>query len=183
MILLTCKENVILFDQKYYSPIDRVAVASTWGPTLANIFLCHHETTWSKSLQTSVLIKICYDILVFFEKPEQVLWFVNYMNKRHKNTKFLSETENDNSFSFLSVKLCREKDTFTLSVFRKDMVSGVYTNFSSFETLEDKSGLKYALLHWSVTIKSDFSKFCFEVETFKKTVHKNVFPAKFLTNV
>ena len=102
------------------------------------------------------------------------------MNKRHKNTKFLSETENDNSFSFLSVKLCREKDTFTLSVFRKDMVSGVYTNFSSFETLEDKFGLKYALLHRSVTIISDFSKFCFEIETFKKTVHKNVFHAKFV---
>ena len=46
MLLLTIKKNVILFDQKYYSQIDGVAMESSLGPTLANIFLCYHETTW-----------------------------------------------------------------------------------------------------------------------------------------
>ena len=46
MFSLTIKDNVILFDQKYYSQIDGVAMESSLGPTLANIFLCHHETTW-----------------------------------------------------------------------------------------------------------------------------------------
>ena len=43
VLSLTNKENVILFDQKYYSQIDWVAMGSPLGPTLANIFLCHHE--------------------------------------------------------------------------------------------------------------------------------------------
>ena len=62
------------------------------------------------------------------------------MRKRHKNIKFLFKTEKDNSFSFLTVTICREKDKFTTSAFRKDTFSGVYTNFSSFVALEHKFG-------------------------------------------
>ena len=41
MLSLITKENVVLFDQKYYSQIDGVAMSSPLGPTLANIFLCY----------------------------------------------------------------------------------------------------------------------------------------------
>ena len=41
------------------------------------------------------------------------------MNKRHKNIKSSVETEKDNSFSFLDVKICREKYKFTKSVLEK----------------------------------------------------------------
>ena len=44
MLSLTLKESVILFDNKYYSKIDGVAMGSPLGPTLANIFLCYHES-------------------------------------------------------------------------------------------------------------------------------------------
>ena len=39
MLSLTLKESIILFDNKYYSQIDGVAMGSPLGPTLANIFL------------------------------------------------------------------------------------------------------------------------------------------------
>ena len=112
------------------------------------------------------------------EKPEQVSQFVKYMNKRHQNIKFSFETEKDNSFSFLNVKICREKDKFTTNLFRKDTFSGVYNNFSSFVELKQKFHLVYTLLHRSFTIVSDFSKFHLEVETLKKTLHKNAYPTK-----
>ena len=102
------------------------------------------------------------------------------MNKRHKNTKFSFKTEKENSFSFLDVKICREKGKFGTSVFRKDTFSGVYTNFSSFVALQDKFDLVYTLLHRRFTFVSDFSKFHFEVETLKKTFHKNAYPTKFV---
>ena len=38
----------------------------------------------------------------------------------------------------------------------------------------------YTLLHRSFTIVSDFSKFHFEVETLKETLHKNTYPTKFV---
>ena len=49
MLSLTLKESIILFDNKYYSQIDRVAMGSPSGPTLANIFLCYHESNWLKN--------------------------------------------------------------------------------------------------------------------------------------
>ena len=45
ILSLTTKENVTLFEQKYYSQIDGAAMGFLLGLTLANIFLCHHETT------------------------------------------------------------------------------------------------------------------------------------------
>ena len=92
MLSLTTKENVILFGQKYYSQIDGVGMGSPLGPTWA-----HHEATWLKNCPKA--FKLVYykryvdDIFVLFEKPEQVLRFVNYMSKRHKNSKFSFETE------------------------------------------------------------------------------------------
>ena len=44
MLSLTLKESIILFDNKYYSQIDGVAMGSPLGPTLANIFLCYLES-------------------------------------------------------------------------------------------------------------------------------------------
>ena len=80
MLLLTTKENVILFDQKYYSQIDGVAMGSPLGPTLANIFLCHHKATLIKNCPKYLKLvhykRYVYDIFVLFKKPQQVLRFV-----------------------------------------------------------------------------------------------------------
>ena len=139
MLSLTTKENVLLFDQKYYSQIDGVAMGSPLGPTLANIFLCYHETTWlencPKSFKPVYYIKdTSMTFLCCLKDRNKVSQFITYMNKRHKNIKFSFEIEkfcavkkNYNSFSFLDVKICGEKDKFTTSVFRKDTFRGVYT--------------------------------------------------------
>ena len=70
MLSLTTKENVILFDQKYYSQIDGVAMGSRLGPTLANILLCYHKTTWLKNCPKSFKPVFCAtyvdDIFVLF---------------------------------------------------------------------------------------------------------------------
>ena len=88
MLSLTTKEKVTLFGQKYYSQIDGVAMDSPLGPTLTNIFLCYHETTWLKNCPKyfkPVYYKRYVDhIFVLLEKWEQVSRFVKYMSKRHK---------------------------------------------------------------------------------------------------
>ena len=68
---------------------------------------------------------------------------------------------------------------FQISVSEK-IRSVVYTNFSSFVALEHKFVLVYTLLIRIFTIVSEFSKFHFEVETLKKTLHKNGYPTKFV---
>ena len=107
MLSLTLKESIILFDNKYYSQIDGVAMRSLLGPTLANIFLCYHESNWLKDCPTN--FKPIYykryvdDIFVLFNKPEHVHFFLEYVNKKHKNINFSIETELNGSLSFLDV--------------------------------------------------------------------------------
>ena len=139
--------------------------------------LCYHEITWLKSCPKSFK-PVCYkryfhDIFVLFKKLEQLLRFVNYMNKRHKNNKFLFETEKNNFFSFLDVKICREKDKFKTSVFRKDTFSGVYTNFGIFVALKHKFDLVHTLLH---SFSDLVSLWCLIFPNF--TLHKNAYPTK-----
>ena len=131
------------------------------------------------SFLKTFVVNLSFSLQILTSRKE-ISRIVNYMNKRHKNIKFLFETEKDNSFSFLDVKICREKDKFTTIVSRKNTFSGIYTNFSSFVALEHKFGLVYTLLHRSFTIVSDFSKFHFEVETLMKTLHKNAYATKFV---
>ena len=109
------QQTQILIAMDFLHTYVQILVISHFWSTLSNIFLCYHETTLLKNCPKS--FKPVYykryvdDIFVLFEKPEQVSPFVKDINKRHKNIKFSFETEKDNSFSFLDVKICREKDS------------------------------------------------------------------------
>ena len=46
MLSLTTKESIILFDMVFYTHVDGAAMGSPMGPSLANAFLCDHETKW-----------------------------------------------------------------------------------------------------------------------------------------
>ena len=68
------------------------------------------------------------------------------MNTRHKNLKFTFDFEQNNSFSFLDVKITRGSDGFSTSVFHKATFSGVFTNFDSFIFESYKTNLIFTLL-------------------------------------
>ena len=97
--------------------------------------------------------------LFCFINQEHAQFFLQYINKKHKNIKFSTETELNGSLSFLDVKIFRENKKFVTSVFRKDTFSGVYTNFVSFIPLEYKFGLVHTLLNRCFNLSSDFLKF------------------------
>ena len=184
MLSLTLKESIILFDKKYYSQIDGVAMGSPLGPTLTNIFLCYHKSNWlkdcPKDFKPVYYRRYMDDIFVLFNKPEHAQFFLEYMNKKHKNMKFSIETEMNGSLSFLDVKIFRENDKFVTSVFTKETFSGVYTNVISFIPLEYKFGLVHTLLNRCFNLSSDFLKFHHEVDKLKNILSKNAYPQKFI---
>ena len=172
MLSLILKESIISFNNKYYSQIDGIAVGSPLRPTLANIFLCCHESNWlkyyPKDFQSVYYKRYVDDIFVLFNKPEHGQFFLEYINKKHKNMRFSIETETNRSLSFLDVKIFRENDKFVTSVFKKETFSGVYTNFISFIPLQYKFGLVHTLLNRCCNLSSEFLKFHHEVDKIKK---------------
>ena len=184
MLSLTLKRLIILFDNKYYSQIDGVAMGSPLGPTLTNIFLCYHESNWlkdcPKDFKPVFYKRYVDDILVLFNKPEHAQLFLEYLNKKHKSMKFSIETEINGSLSFLDVEIFRENNKFVTNVFRKETFSGVYTNFTTFLPLEHKFGLVHTLLNRCFNLSSNFLKFHHEVDKLKKILSKNTYPQKFI---
>ena len=66
-------------------------------------------------------------------------------------------------------------------MYRKEIFSVVYTNFTSFIPLEYKLGLSYTLFHRCFScLVSGFSKFRMELEKLPKIISKNAYPQKFI---
>ena len=155
-------------------------MSSSLGLTLANIFLFYHESNWQKDylkdFKPAYYKRYVNDIFLLFNKPEHEQFFLEFVNKEHKNMKFSTEIEINGSLSFLDVKIFRENDKFVTSVFRKETFSGVYTNFISFIPLEYKFGLVHALLNRCFKLSSDFLKFHHEVDKLRKILSENAYP-------
>ena len=63
------------------------------------------------------------------------------MNKQHQCLKFTSEAKNDNSFSFLDIKITRHNQQFETPLFRKPTFSHAFTHYESCVDLIYKKSL------------------------------------------
>ena len=80
-------------------------------PTLANLFLSHHETSWLQNCPPQ--FKPVYyrrymdDVIVLLKCKDHVNKFPKYMNTHHRNIEFTHEEEKDGSLPFLGVLITR----------------------------------------------------------------------------
>ena len=128
-------ESLVLFDGEYYKQIDGVAMGSPLGPTFANIFLCFYEQNWLENCPVEfkpvVYRRFVNDTFLLFRSYEHIEKFRAYRNCQHPNIKFTSEIKENNCMSFLDIKIIRELNSFSTSVYRKPTFSDVFTNFDS----------------------------------------------------
>ena len=83
-------------------------------------------------------------------------------------------------FQFLDVKVIREDNVFTTSVYRKPYFSGVYTHFDSYMPWSYKFSLVSTIIFCSFTICSDMPKFHQEICKIKDIFIKNGYSERFL---
>ena len=102
------------------------------------------------------------------------------MNKQHKCLKFTSEAENDNSLSFLEIKITRHNQEFKTSVYRKPTVSDILTRYESYVDQTYKKLLIDTLLFGCFSICSDYTSFHLEVENLREILKKNSYPSEMI---
>ena len=174
-------ESSFIFDYLLYKQVDGVAMGSPLVITLANAFLCHYEKEWLDNcpihFKPVIYKRYVDDIFVLFSSKEHLQLFVDYMNKQHKCLKFTSEAENDNSFSFLDIKITRHNQQFKTSVYRKPTFSGVFTHYESYVDQTYKKSLIDTLLFRCFSICSDYTSFHLEVENLREILKKNSYPS------
>ena len=156
------------------------------GATLANAFLCYYEKKWLRECPETFLPNVYKryvdHIFVTFNSYSQLLKFVDYMNHQHSNLKFAFEVEQNNSFSFLDVKIRRENDSFTASIYRKPTFSEVFTHFDSFIPASYKYGLVNTLIFQCFKICSSYEKIHNEIVSLKYSLKHNSYPKNFIDN-
>ena len=72
---------------------------------------------------------------LLFRSKEHIEKFRLYLTCQHSNIKFTSEIEENNSISFLDIKINRDNYRFLTSVYRKPTFNGVFINFDSYRFL------------------------------------------------
>ena len=159
-------------------------MGSPLGPTLANVFLCYHENIWLQNCPSEfkpvIYRRYVDDTFLLFRSKHHIEKFRNYLNRQHKNIKFTSETENENSISFLDIKITRDHKKFMTSVYRKPTFSGVFTNFGSSIPKSYKYNLLFTLLHRTFKLCSNFERFHQEIDKLKTIFENNGYPKSFV---
>ena len=148
---------------------------------MASIFLCCHKKIWLQSCPSEfkpvIFRRYVDDTFLLFRLKHPNEKFRNYFSRQHKNVRFTFEIENESSILFYDIKISRDNNTFTTSVYRKPTFSGVFTNFGSYIPKSYKYNLRFTLLHRAFKICSNFELFHQEIGKLK-TVFGNIFHSK-----
>ena len=101
-------------------------------------------------------------------------------NCQHLSNKFTSEIEENNSISFLYIKIKRDNSRVLTSAFREPTFSDVFTNFDSYLPLSCKSGLILSLLNRAFKLCFNFEIFHQEIIFLKDIFKRNSYPSNFI---
>ena len=81
-------------------------MVSPLAPVLANIFVGFYESKWLNEYnlnKTKFYLRYVDDILAAFEKEQDSLNFLNFLNNKHPNIKFTIEKQVTHFIDFLDV--------------------------------------------------------------------------------
>ena len=117
-------------------------MGSPLAPVLANIFMGFYESKWLNEYNLNkpkFYLRYVDDILAAFEKEQDSLNFLNFLNNTHPNIKFTLEKQVNNSIVFLDVFISGiDNQNLTLQTYHKSTYMGLLLNFKSFTSFSYK---------------------------------------------
>ena len=121
LLELATLDSYFFFNGEIYKQIDGVAMGSPLGSTLANVFMCHMEKKWLRDCP-EIFKPVMYkryvdDSFLLFNSDNHMNLFLNYLNSQHPNISFTSEVEKNCILPFLDIKIQRNEQTFTTSIY------------------------------------------------------------------
>ena len=123
LLLLATQESYFIFNDVLYKQKDGVAMGSSLGPTMANVFLPFYEIKWleqcPKEFKLVFYIRYVDDLFVLFKSAEHISKFRNYFNTCHPTMSFSFEQEENGKLVFLDIEVSREKGKFVTTVYRR----------------------------------------------------------------
>ena len=175
-LILPCLIHFLYSTGKLYE-CGGVAMGFPLGRLLANIFMCHFKNIRQENspphYKPIVYKRFAADRALLFQLEHHTE--KNYRNK-HKNIKFTSEIEENDSFSFMDITISSENNKFVTSIYPKSIFTDIFTNFKKFTPDEYKRGLIETLLHRSFRLCSNYENVHRESKTLKSIFKHNNYP-------
>uniref|UniRef100_A0A6A7FPI6 Reverse transcriptase domain-containing protein n=1 Tax=Hirondellea gigas TaxID=1518452 RepID=A0A6A7FPI6_9CRUS len=180
LITLAVKESFFLFDKIPYMQVDGVSMGSPLAPTLANIFLCHHEQQWLDNcppeFKPLYFRRYVDDTFLVFNKLDHATLFLQYLNNQHPNIMFTMDGAVDGSLSFLDLNISLDHGTLSTEIFRKPTFSGLGISFFSHVPLNFKVNAITTLLHRAYHLSSSYISLSAELDFLRKFFSINGYP-------
>ena len=132
-------------------------------------------------------LRYVHDILAAFDKEQDSLKFLNFLNKRHPNNKFIKFTiakQINHSIAFLDVFISGiNNQNLTLQTYHKSTYTGLLLNFKSFTSFSYKISLIKCLIDRSYKICNSWNSFHNDIENIKSSHIKNTYPPLLIDKV
>ena len=155
-------------------------MGSPMAPVLVNIFMGFYESKFLNEYNFNkpkfYLLRYGDDILAAFEKEQDSLNFLNFLNHKHSNIKFTIEKEVNHSIAFLDVFISGiYNQNLILQTYHKSTYTGLLLNFKSFTPFSYKISLIKRLIERSLKICNNLNPFHNDIENMKSNLIKNLY--------
>ena len=160
-------------------------MGSPLAAVFANIFMGFYESNFLNEYNLNkpkFYLRYVDDILAAFDKEQNSLSFLNFLNKRHHNITFTIGKQINHPIAFLDVFTSSiNNQILTLQTYHKSTYTGLLLNFKSFTSCSYKTSLIKCLIDKSFKICNNWNSFHNDIENIKSNLIKNAYPP-FLIN-
>ena len=170
LFLFATSKTHFLLNGKFHNQIDGVAMGSPLAPILANIFIIFSESKWLNEYNLN-------KPKAAFEKEQNSLKFLNVLNNKHPNIKFMIEKQVNHPIGFLDVLNSGiDYQNLTPQTYHKSTYRRLLLNFKSFTSFSYKISLIKCLIDRSLKICNNWNSFYNDIENIKSNLIKNAYP-------
>ena len=181
LLKLCVCDNTFVFNGRIYQQTDGVAMGSSLGPLLANIYMAHLEEEFL--LKNNLLFSPTFyrryvdDTFCLFRTRDHVQKFLAFINFIDPAIQFDSEVELNDELPFLDTLIKRHANNLypEISTKIKSTDKGLFYNFNSFIPESYKHNLVYCLIHRIYSIASSYIIFHKVLLALKQKFLKNGF--------
>ena len=156
LIEIVLTKTWYLFDGKYFSQTDGVAMGGPTSSVVAEIYMQAHENTALTTADHAPRVwKRFVDDVFLIIKRSHLEQFHKHINALHPKIQFTVEYEKDDSIPFLDTLVCRNEGKLSVTVYRKPTHTDQYLNFTSNHQMSCKESVVSSLLDRAINIVSE----------------------------
>ena len=182
LLEMVSKDVIMLTHRGYYRQVDGVAMGSSVGPLLANIFVSRYDSELASF--SKFYFRYVDDVIRTLRKGGEK-YLLDLANTMHENLKFtLERPDNKNGIVFLDMQIRRDDDgRLAAQWYRKETDTGVLLNFHSLSPNLYKRSLVAGMVHLIMMTTSTWTRFSESLREAHQILRNNQYPQHFIERI